>query len=223
MTGAYTAFSNGGDVVEPHVINRVRTSSGRVLFENAPPRTRVIDPSAIGALNDMLNAVVVYGTGRRAALPDQPAAGKTGTTQDFRDAWFVGYTSQLTAGVWVGNDDGKPMNRATGGSLPAEIWNQVMRVAHEGKAPSALPGTMISNGAAPTSSAMDLRLRLRGRGSFRRVSSFVAGAASGPRSIFAPAQSFLRGRNPSDSRRSASHPAQSIGEDFIAAGHRRHL
>ena len=86
--------------------------------------------------------------GRRAALPDRPAAGKTGTTQDFRDAWFVGYTSQLTAGVWIGNDDGKPMNRATGGSLPAEIWNQVMRVAHEGKAPTALPGTMISSWTA---------------------------------------------------------------------------
>ena len=93
-----------------------------------------------------MNAVVVYGTGRRAALPDQPAAGKTGTTQDFRDAWFVGYTSHLTAGVWIGNDDGKPMNRATGGSLPAEIWNQVMRVAHEGQAPTALPGTISITG-----------------------------------------------------------------------------
>jgi len=218
MTGAYTAFSNGGDVVEPHVINRVRTSSGRVLFENIPPRTRVIDPTVIGPLNEMLNAVVVYGTGRRAALPDRPAAGKTGTTQDFRDAWFVGYTGQLTAGVWIGNDDGKPMNRATGGSLPAEIWNQVMRVAHEGKAPSALPGTMISSGAAapdefgdgPTAAAAGPRVV-----QLREQLPWLA-RASGPRSIFAPAQIVSAGSQSDDSQRSASHPAQSIGEDFIS-------
>ena len=135
MAGAYTAFSNGGDVVEPHVITRMRTDRRRPCpFRNAPPTNtqEIAEADRIGALNDMMNAVVVYGTGERAALPDQPVAGKTGTTQDFRDAWFIGYTSHLTAGVWVGNDNGKPMNRATGGSLPAEIWNQVMRVAHEG-------------------------------------------------------------------------------------------
>jgi penicillin-binding protein 1A len=144
MAGAYTAFSNGGEVVDPHVITRVRTGSGRVLFESQPTSTdKVADPGRIGALNDMMNAAVVYGTGRRAGIPDQPAGGKTGTTQDFRDAWFIGYTSRLTAGVWIGNDSGKPMNRATGGGLPAEIWNQVMRVAHVGKAPLALPGTVL--------------------------------------------------------------------------------
>jgi penicillin-binding protein 1A len=145
MTGAYAAFSNGGKAVEPHVVTRVRTSSGHVLYESAPARgARVIDEARVGAMNDMLNAVVVYGTGKRAALPDQPVAGKTGTTQDFRDAWFVGYTSHLTAGVWIGNDNGKPMNRATGGSLPAEIWNQVMRVAHEGEPALPLPGTVLN-------------------------------------------------------------------------------
>jgi len=146
MAGAYTAFSNGGDVVEPHVIVKVATGTGRVLFESKPPaRTRIAEADRLGALNDMLNAAVVYGTGRRAALGDQPVAGKTGTTQDFRDAWFIGYTSHLTAGVWVGNDNGKPMNRATGGTLPAEIWKQVMRVAHEGLAPQPLPGTVLGN------------------------------------------------------------------------------
>ena len=71
------------------------------------------------------------GTGRRALLPRQSATGKTGTTQDFRDAWFMGYTAQMTAGVWVGNDDATPMHRVTGGGLPARIWREVMLSAHE--------------------------------------------------------------------------------------------
>ena len=84
-------------------------------------------------MNDMLNAVLVSGTGKRAALPGHPAAGKTGTSQDFRDAWFVGYTAQFVAGVWVGNDDGRAMNKVMGGSLPARLWHDVMLVAHEGR------------------------------------------------------------------------------------------
>lgn len=145
MSGAYAVFSNGGAAVEPHIISRVALSTGRVVYVSPPPRTdKVANLDTIGALNDMLNAVVVYGTGRRAALLNQPVAGKTGTTQDFRDAWFIGYTNELTAGVWVGNDNGKAMNRATGGSLPAEIWNQVMRVADADRMPSALPGTVFS-------------------------------------------------------------------------------
>ncbi|HET6388359.1 PBP1A family penicillin-binding protein [Hyphomicrobium sp.] len=147
IAGAYTAFSNGGDVVEPHIIVKVSTGSGRVLFEMPAPVKdhRIAEADRLGALNDMLNAAVVYGTGKRAALPDQPVAGKTGTTQDFRDAWFIGYTSHLTAGVWVGNDNGKPMNRTTGGTLPAEIWKQIMRVAHEGLPSEPLPGTVMAS------------------------------------------------------------------------------
>ncbi len=143
MTGAYSVFGNGGMAVEPHAIRRVRMSSGRVLYAREVPRTaQVVDPANVGAMNDMLNAALVSGTGRRAALANHPAAGKTGTTQDFRDAWFIGYTNHLTGGVWIGNDNGKPMNHAVGGGLPAEIWQQLMQVAHEGKAPLALPGTV---------------------------------------------------------------------------------
>ncbi len=142
MTGAYGVFGNGGTAIEPHAIRRVRMSSGRVLFARDVPRTeQIVDPLAVGAMNDMLNYALVSGTGRRAGIANHPAAGKTGTTQDFRDAWFIGYTSHLSAGVWIGNDNGKPMNRAMGGGLPAEIWRQIMDVAHEGKAPLALPGT----------------------------------------------------------------------------------
>ena len=142
LTGAYGVFGNGGAAIEPHAIRRVRMSSGRVLFAREATRTaQVVDPVHVGAMNDMLNAALVSGTGRRAAIPLHPAAGKTGTSQDFRDAWFVGYTAHLTAGVWIGNDSGKAMNKAVGGGLPAEIWREIMTIAHEGKAPLMLPGT----------------------------------------------------------------------------------
>lgn len=143
MAGAYDVFANGGMSVEPHAIRRVRMSSGRVLFaREATAVNQIVDPVQVGEMNDMLNAALVSGTGRRAAIPNHPAAGKTGTSQEFRDAWFVGYTGHLTAAVWIGNDNGKPMNRSFGGGLPAEIWHELMLAAHEGKAPLALPGTI---------------------------------------------------------------------------------
>ncbi|AGK56201.1 penicillin-binding protein, 1A family [Hyphomicrobium denitrificans 1NES1] len=217
MSGAYAVFSNGGEAVEPHIISQVRVGNGPAVYVSPPPRTdRVASLDEIGALNDMLNAVVVYGTGRRAALPDQPAAGKTGTTQDFRDAWFIGYTSHLTAGVWVGNDNGKPMIRTTGGSLPAEIWNQIMRVAHQGMVPEPLPGTVVSR---PGPDALD------GFGD----ASFVSNGPRVPRVVqyheVLPwaARSTVEDatRSRSDMRAKAaplplSHPMSNIGDDFIA-------
>ena len=143
LTGAYGAFATGGRLVEPHVIKSVRTSSGRVLYQRPDEKlTAVAAPQDVGALNDMLNAVLVSGTGKRAALPLHPACGKTGTTQEFRDAWFVGYTAHYVGGVWVGNDDRRPMNNVMGGGLPSKLWHEVMVLAHEGKTPKALPGTM---------------------------------------------------------------------------------
>jgi penicillin-binding protein 1A len=137
LTGAYGVLANGGRALDPHLIRRVRAGSGRVLFERrGEPETELVTPAHVAAMNDMLNAVLVSGTGKRAALPGHPAAGKTGTSQDFRDAWFVGYTGQFVAGVWVGNDDGRAMNKVVGGSLPARLWHDVMLVAHEGRAPS---------------------------------------------------------------------------------------
>jgi penicillin-binding protein 1A len=142
MTGGYTAFANGGRRVDPHIIKRVRISSGRVLFMRPPTATQiVVAPAHVGAMNDMLNAAMVTGTGRRAGLLLHPAAGKTGTTQEFRDAWFVGYTAHLTGGVWIGNDQGRTMNNVRGGSLPAQIWRDIMASAHAGRPIMALPGT----------------------------------------------------------------------------------
>lgn len=151
MTGAYAVLGNGGMSVEPHIIRRVRMSSGRVLYARKAARTdQLVDSRVVGAMNDMLNATLVTGTGRRAAIANHAAAGKTGTTQDFRDAWFIGYTSHLCAGVWIGNDDSKPMNRSVGGGLPAEMWHELMVLAHKNKAPLALPGTTQRPATDPT-------------------------------------------------------------------------
>jgi penicillin-binding protein 1A len=92
-------------------------------------------------MNGMMEQTLTIGTARKAALPGWPAAGKTGTSQDFRDAWFVGYTAHLVTGVWLGNDDGTPTKHTTGGGLPVEIWSHFMRDAHQGVPVAALPGT----------------------------------------------------------------------------------
>jgi len=132
LTGAYGVLANHGRTLDPHLIRRVRTGSGRVLFERREePATELVAPAHVAAMTDMLGAVVASGTGKRAALPGHPAAGKTGTSQDFRDAWFVGYTEQFVAGVWIGNDDGRAMNKVVGGSLPARLWRDVMLAALE--------------------------------------------------------------------------------------------
>ncbi len=142
LTGAYGAFATGGAVVEPHVIRRIRSSTGRVLYARpAPSGDTVAAPGSIAALNGMLQTVVESGTGKRAGLGAHATAGKTGTSQDFRDAWFIGYTAHYMGGVWTGNDNGSPMRKATGGNLPALIWNRIMDHAHEGLESLPLAGT----------------------------------------------------------------------------------
>ena len=91
-------------------------------------------------MNAMMQETLLSGTARKAEIPGWPAAGKTGTSQDFRDAWFIGYTANLVTGVWLGNDDNSPTRKATGGGLPVEVWTRFMRTAHQGVAVAALPG-----------------------------------------------------------------------------------
>ncbi len=145
LTGAYGTFATGGIGVEPHVVRRIRSSRGRILYARAAPAAdQRAAPMAIGQLNDMMQSVVSSGTGRRAAVEGHETAGKTGTSQDFRDAWFIGYTAQFVGGVWVGNDNGQPMRKVTGGNLPAQIWHKIMTRAHAGLAPRALPGSIVT-------------------------------------------------------------------------------
>lgn len=216
MTGAYAIFSNGGSRIEPHAIKRVRTSSGQILFAREVPRqAEIISLANAGAMNDMLNAALVSGTGRRAGLADHPAAGKTGTTQDFRDAWFIGYTNHLTAGVWIGNDNGAPMNRATGGGLPAEIWQQLMQVAHEGKAPLALPGTVRQLPAEPArTAAASSAVRSPRVGQISENLPWLSENAAIERS--APARSSAGRLRVLPPPGPAALPEERISEDFVA-------
>lgn len=142
LASAYGAFASGGKLLEPHIVKRVRTGSGRVLYLRPREAARIVVAARqVGAINDMLNSAMIAGTGKRAALLLHPACGKTGTAQEFRDAWFVGYTAHYVGGVWVGNDDRHAMNRVMGGNLPARLWHDIMVQAHDGLAPTALPET----------------------------------------------------------------------------------
>jgi penicillin-binding protein 1A len=129
LVSAYAPFANGGNGVVAYGIGEIRDGGGKIIYRRAGSGPgRVIAPEFVGMMNDMLTGVIAYGTGKSAAL-GRPAAGKTGTTQDYRDAWFIGYTADFVAGAWFGNDDNSPMNKVTGGSLPAAAWRQFMLAA----------------------------------------------------------------------------------------------
>ncbi|MCI5077778.1 transglycosylase domain-containing protein [Oricola sp.] len=141
LTAAYVPFANGGYRATPYIIRRVTTLDGDVLYEQtADNMERAIAPGVAGMMNAMMSKTLTEGTARAAHF-DHPAAGKTGTSQNSRDAWFVGYTANLTTGVWFGNDDGSPTNKVTGGSLPARAWKAFMVEAHRGVPSAPLPGT----------------------------------------------------------------------------------
>src|SRR5262249_38577080 len=141
MVAAFAPFANGGIAVAPHVVERVRTREGKPLYEASDVTLgRVVEERIVGMMNAMMAETLISGTARRGQLPGWPAAGKTGPSQDFRDAWFLGYTGHLVAGVWLGNDDNSPTHHTTGGSLPVEIWSRFMKVAHQGVPVARLPG-----------------------------------------------------------------------------------
>ncbi len=141
MTGAYATFANGGTGVIPYVIQRIQTDDGEILYQRtgAGPG-QVIHPQYVAMMNAMMTETLETGTGRRASIDGWQAAGKTGTSQEWRDAWFVGYTAHMVTGVWLGNDDNSPTERATGGNLPATIWHDFMTVAHQEIPVASLPG-----------------------------------------------------------------------------------
>jgi penicillin-binding protein 1A len=138
LTAAYAPFANGGFRVTPYLVTQVDISGKMVYLRQAPQPVRVIDESVDRDMNAMLYGVVIGGTGGYASLHGREAGGKTGTTQDSHDAWFVGYTSDYVAAAWVGNDDSSPTKGVTGGTLPAYIWRDAMLVAEQGKPLHAL-------------------------------------------------------------------------------------
>ncbi|MEH2473830.1 penicillin-binding protein 1A [Nitrobacteraceae bacterium AZCC 2161] len=156
LVGAYAPFSNGGMGVTPHVVNKIRNVEGNKVIYARPADAlgQVIDPRSVAMMNTMMQETLLSGTAHKAELPGWFAAGKTGTSQDFRDAWFIGYTSKLVTGVWLGNDDNSPTKKATGGGLPVEIWTRFMRTAHQGLTPEPVPGLQPSSFFATVAQAV---------------------------------------------------------------------
>ena len=153
MAQAYSAFGNGGLRTKGYGIERIRTATGRVLYDHnlgLAPRTRVINQPALGEMIQMMRQVLISGTGVRARVPGRDVAGKTGTTSDYRDAWFVGYTGGFTAAVWTGRDDNTPMKRVTGGSSPADIWKMFMAASLPRLNVQSIPGGTVAPTVAPT-------------------------------------------------------------------------
>ena len=141
MTTAFATYMDDGMRVDPHIVQRVTNSAGRELYVRPPYNpARVLDQDVAERMTSMMGAVVLRGTGTGARIGDRDIAGKTGTSSDWRDAWFIGYSRDFTAGVWVGHDDFTSMGRTTGGTLPAQIWADTMRVAHQGMENHPLPG-----------------------------------------------------------------------------------
>lgn len=146
LTAAYIPFANWGQAVTPYGLEAIHSANGQILYQRkAPPEHKLMSRAVLGQINTMLQSVVSSGTGRAARLrhggKSRDVGGKTGTTNDYRDAWFVGYISDYVAGVWVGNDDNSKMARVTGGQLPAQIWKQFMQNTTADKILTTLPKT----------------------------------------------------------------------------------
>ncbi|GAB6052283.1 transglycosylase domain-containing protein [Magnetospira thiophila] len=140
LVTAYVPLANGGFGVFPHGVTEIRDRNGNSLYRrDGGGAGRVIERRYVLAMQKMLAQVMRTGTGKNAALGGRPAGGKTGTSQDYRDGWFIGYTAELVAGVWVGNDDGTPMKGVTGGGLPARLWKAIMLAGHKGIPARDLP------------------------------------------------------------------------------------
>jgi penicillin-binding protein 1A len=183
MAQAYAAFSNGGLATRAYGIERIRTASGRVLYDRnlaAAPRTPVIGQPALSYMIQMMRAVISDGTGTRAQIGGHDLAGKTGTTSDYRDAWFIGYTGGFTAAVWTGRDDNTPMRKVTGGSSPAEIWRAFMAASLPRLGVTAIPG------ASPPGGSGDLIGDILDQSATRQPEPAAPAPQAAPRAIEPP-------------------------------------
>jgi penicillin-binding protein 1A len=186
MATGYGALMTGGMKLDTHTITQISDSAGNLLYDyrtdRAPPQ-RVLEERTAGVMNRMLAQVPEWGTGRRAALQGIRAAGKTGTTSAYRDAWFVGYTGNYVAAVWMGNDDYTPTNRMTGGTVPAMIWQKFMTFAHQNIEKRPVP--FIDNPFPEVVAAKETVAR-------KGAAEEVAPPVARPKTLSAPAEDFLR-------------------------------
>ncbi len=172
LTSGFQVFQQGGRRLEPHLISSIADSAGHVLYTAPAPAPRqVFDAARAGEMVRMMKGVVERGTGTRAAF-GRPTAGKTGTSQDWRNALFVGFTPDWVCGVWVGNDDNAPMNQVTGGTVAAEIWRRFMLVAHDGLPARDFPWLGGTSGVAPAAAQSAERI-----GFYQTLSAEFARAA----------------------------------------------
>ena len=148
MTGAYQVIQSGGLIHPPWLISQISSARGDVLWRRNPePPQRVYDSGRASILTAMMQQVIEApgGTGHRARLADRPAAGKTGTSQNSRDAWFIGFTPDLVCGVWIGDDHNHPMRAMAGGETPALIWRDFMTGAHRNIMPHGFDSATVSD------------------------------------------------------------------------------
>lgn len=208
MTGAYATFAHEGIGVLPYGIDSIATRDGQPVYQRSGGGLgRVASPQAVREMLDVMDAVVDHGTGRKAKL-DRPAVGKTGTSQDYRDAWFIGLTADLVTGVWVGNDDNSAMDKVTGGTIPVRIWHDFMTDALQGVAARDIPvpgGTsnlFAANepaAAAPATAAPPVDDQ---PGTFEKLLNGILGGGSedNPAPKAAPKTGDYRGTKPSTNR-----------------------
>jgi penicillin-binding protein 1A len=156
LTHGYSTFAAGGKVSAPYTVLEIRRPNGDVIYNRqkfAEPAKQAVPEEKIAELNSMLREVVKSGTARKADLGFAPQGGKTGTNQSYRDAWFIGFTAHNVTGVWVGNDDFTPMEKVTGGLIPAPTWKRIMDVAETGQQPTSLAGIPLDDTYTAVASA----------------------------------------------------------------------
>jgi penicillin-binding protein 1A len=158
LTRAFGTFQTGGLRLDATLIEKVEDTRGRAYWlRESGEKTRVYPEDLAADMNAMMTRVVNdgIGTGQKARITGWTVAGKTGTSQDWRDAWFVGFTAAYVGGVWVGNDDDTPMKRVTGGGLPSDLWSDMMEIAHKNRVPQPLYG---ANSGLTISAAAEQRI-----------------------------------------------------------------
>jgi len=179
LAGGYQVFQTGGGRTTPYLIESLANTGGEILFSHAPTSaSRAYDPLYATRLVGMLKTVITAGTGTGANI-GRPAAGKTGTSQNWRDAWFVGFTPDLLAAVWVGNDNNRPMAKVTGGELPAQIWKRFMTVAEKNVPPADFPW-LVPEPEAPPPEALDGNMVAAEDGAYQDQPPTLDGGAAPP-------------------------------------------